>query len=517
MRQNSEVELVIRAGYPSSAIGCFHGIPSITVPLECDDLNYMARPKPQRIRDPIHNLIEFGTDQFEHTMWQVIHCAPFQRLRRIRQLGFSEFVFPGATHTRFAHSIGVFHVARQLMQLISRYLQSNQQQVKEAQAQHALAAALLHDVGHGMFSHAFEKVGKDFGWSMARHEDVSQRLIRESSIGQILDAEFGSGYAGNVADVIAQAIPNNLYGSVVSSQFDADRLDYMQRDRMMAGVQSSGVDPTWLLANLEVAEVRTGADETGTGAVETLVLGPKAAQAAESYVLALFHLYPNVYLHKATRGAEVLFQALMRRIVRLHSGGDAQLVGLPERHPIMRFVTDPGNLDAATALDDTVFWGSLPMLSEAKDLEVRRMASALSGRRLTRCIDVRQRVEADLPQKSGEPRQHHQARVKLVCDEIVGALKEQEADTGEAARILIDQYVRHPYKRFQDSKTPLNQILIRLGDGPPSDMAELSPIIAHAEPFSLCRAYVFRDDTEAESMVKNIVRTKIWENGNGNS
>jgi HD superfamily phosphohydrolase len=138
-----------------------------------------------------------------------------------------------------------------------------------------------------MFSHAFEAVGKEFGWPMARHEEVSQKLIRDSEIGQVLDREFGNGYAGNVADVIAQDIPINLYGSVVSSQFDADRLDYMQRDRMMTGVQSSGVDPTWLLANLEVAEVRTGADETSTGTVETLVLGPKAAQTAESYVLGL--------------------------------------------------------------------------------------------------------------------------------------------------------------------------------------------------------------------------------------
>ncbi len=160
-------------------------------------------------------------------------------------------------------------------------------------------------------------------------------------------------------------------------------LDYMQRDRMMTGVQSSGVDPTWLLANLEVAEVRTGADETNTGTIETLVLGPKAAQTAESYVLALFHLYPNVYLHKATRGAEVLFQALMRRLVSLHKKGEAPKCGLPERHPILRFVAEPANLDRAMALDDAVFWGALPFLEEADDNEVRRLAFALHGRHLT--------------------------------------------------------------------------------------------------------------------------------------
>jgi hypothetical protein len=146
-------------------------------------------------------------------------------------------------------SIGVFHTARQLMQVIRRYVSANQQQFRDHQAQYALTAALLHDVGHGMFSHAFEAVGKEFNWPMARHEEVSQRLIRDSEISAVLDAEFGRGYAGNVADIIAQGIPNDLYGSVVSSQFDADRLDYMQRDRLMTGIQSSGVDPTWLLAN----------------------------------------------------------------------------------------------------------------------------------------------------------------------------------------------------------------------------------------------------------------------------
>lgn len=468
----------------------------------------MARPKPQRIRDPVHNLIEFGTDDFEETLWKVVQTAPFQRLRRIRQLGFSEFVFPGATHTRFAHSLGVFHTARQLMHIIRRYVNSHQQQFRDHQSQHALAAALLHDVGHGMFSHAFESVGKEFNWPMAKHEDVSQSLIRTGEIAEALEAGLGRGYAQNVADIIAQSTPSSIYGSVVSSQFDADRLDYMQRDRLMTGVQSSGVDPTWLLANLEVAEVPTGADETGTGSVETLVLGPKAAQTAESYVLALFHLYPNVYLHKTTRGAEVVFQALIRRLVHLHLGDQVNDSGLDARNPIIKFISEPNNLDRAAALDDTVFWGSLPLLREAEDPEIRKLAICLGERRLTRCIDLRHRVDAELPVRSGEKREQRLARVTVVCNLVVKALREQDRSQ---KRFLVDQYVRHPYKRFQDSKSPLNQILIRLGDGAPQDMADLSPTIAYAEPFNLCRIYVFRDDADAESVIENIVRTNARE------
>ncbi|AJC81582.1 metal-dependent phosphohydrolase protein [Rhizobium etli bv. phaseoli str. IE4803] len=472
----------------------------------------MVKPKPQRIRDPVHNLIEFNSGHFENTLWKVIQTSPFQRLRRIKQLGFSEFVFPGATHTRFAHSLGVFHTSRLLMGVIRKYIDSHQQQYREPQANHALTAALLHDVGHGMFSHAFESIGKEFGWPMAKHEEVSQRLIREGEIAELLDKEFGKGYAGNVADIIAQGIPDNLYGSVVSSQFDADRLDYMQRDRLMTGVQSSGVDLTWLLANLEVAEVPTGADETSTGSVETLVLGPKAVQAAESYVLGLFHLYPNVYLHKTTRGAEVLFQALMRRIVSLHTDGLAEKTGLPPRHAILKFISEPAVLDRALLLDDTVFWGALPLLLDSEDEEVRRLALALRDRRVSSCIDLRTLVEANLPAKNGERRDQRNARIKVVCDEVVGDIKKiNEESPGKPARFLVDQYVRNPYKRFQDSKTPLNQILIRLSPDKVTDMAELSPVIAHAEPFSLSRVYTFRDDTEAYGVIENIMRTKLEE------
>lgn len=314
--------------------------------------------KPQRIRDPVHNLIEFDTGQFENTLWRVIQTPSFQRLRRIRQLGFSEFVFPGAVHTRFAHSIGVFHTARSLMSIIKRHVEAaGNRRYGDHQARVAIAAALLHDVGHGMFSHAFEPVGKALNLPSAQHEHVSQLLVRSGDIADELNRELGSGFANDVALLIARKEPGNLYDAVVSSQFDADRLDYMQRDRLMTGVQSSGVDPTWLLANLEIASVSTGSDNDASGEVETLVLEPKAARTAESYVLSLFHLYPNVYLHKTTRGAEMLFGALMVRMLRLCRDGHGASIGLAANHPLRRFAEDPEQPCRALALDDAVFWG----------------------------------------------------------------------------------------------------------------------------------------------------------------
>lgn len=118
----------------------------------------------QRIRDPIHSLIEFDDGDLEPILWQAIQTRPFQRLRRVKQLGFSDYVYPGASHSRFSHSVRVFHTARQLVGVI----QSKSGTPMRAKSDTALAAALLHDIGHGPFSHAFESVGKQLGLKMAQ-------------------------------------------------------------------------------------------------------------------------------------------------------------------------------------------------------------------------------------------------------------------------------------------------------------------------------------------------------------
>ncbi len=471
----------------------------------------MTSPRPQRIRDPIHNLIEFGTEQFEHTMWQVIQTLPFQRLRRIRQLGFSEFVFPGATHTRFAHSIGVFHVARQLMSVIERQIRSSgHRQFLDYQAHVALAAALVHDVGHGMFSHAFEEIGGKLHLPLAHHETVSERLIRDSEITQAM-RPLGSGFANDVADVFKGGHPGNLYDSVVSSQFDADRLDYMQRDRLMTGVESSRIDATWLLANLEVASVSTGADTEAAGKIETLVLGPKAFQVAEGYILSLFQLYPNVYFHKATRAAEKVFTALMLHLIPMVRNGQSKLTGLAAGHPICRFAKEPNKLAHAIALDDAVFWGAVPQMMDAMDSVIAGLSRRLWHRDLPKCIDIRMRLEHELP---AEPnalpalRNVRNAQIQQRCQLIVAALEAwSAARPASASPVLIDQVRRAPYKKFQDSRSLLNQILIRQGMNDPVDMAEISPVVASAETFEVCRAYVFEGDSESKAMVENIIGT----------
>lgn len=473
--------------------------------------------KPQRIRDPLHNLVEFGTSQFESVLWRVIQTRPFQRLRRIKQLGFSEFVYPGATHTRFAHCVGVFHTARHLMQIIERHIRSSGHQFKDHQAQVALAAALVHDLGHGMFSHAFEEVGKALNLPMAQHESVSDVLIRKGEVSDVLTKEMGSGFANDVADVIKQGRPGNLYDAVVSSQFDADRLDYMQRDRLMTGVQNSGIDFRWLMANLEIGEIPVGVDDEAAGKkIETFVLGPKAFYAAETYVLALFQLYPTIYLHKATRAAEKLFSILMLQIVRLVRDGKFDRTGLPATHPMVRFAEEPDSLDHALSLDDTVFWGALPMMATASDELISEIALCLRDRRLPKCIDIRYRLLSEMaPSRTASPTERDEAKKRLerLVASIDDRLKEwATAKSRFVPRILTDRSGRDPYKRFQESKGPLNQIHIRTPDGKILDVAESSSVIASIETFDVFRAYVAEGDSEAKHTVASIVKEELGRN-----
>lgn len=376
--------------------------------------------------------------------------------------------------------------------------------IDEHQRNVALAASLVHDVGHGMFSHSFEEVGKELNLPMARHEQVSEALIRDGEITEIFKG-LGSGFANDVADVLGRREPGNLYESVVSSQFDADRLDYMQRDRLMTGVQSSGIDATWLMSNLEIGSVPVRADNEALDNVYTLVFGSKAFYTAENYVLSLFQLYPNVYLHKTTRAAEKLFSCLIHRVFKLIREGHGGKTGLYENHPIFNFAKNPEKIGNALALDDSVFWGALHMMVNAKDILIQNCAFRLKKRRLPKCIDIGRRVD-EREATDMDPKERLALRFtkKKIMKRIQDIAANRKPDQPQ---IFVDEARRTPYKKFQESRTPLNQILIKHGEDHFEDMANVSRVVESAETFEVCRAYCDIDDEEGRNMIESIIET----------
>ncbi|MGP0057675.1 MAG: HD domain-containing protein [Beijerinckiaceae bacterium] len=456
----------------------------------------------QRIRDPLHDLIEFSSSELERTLWKVVQTRPFQRLRRVKQLGFSDLVYPGASHSRFAHSIGVFHTARQLMAVVRRHVD------QESKEKRALAAALVHDLGHGPFSHAFEEVGTRLGLKLADHENMSDALIRQSEVSMVLN-ELGSGFANDVADIIKKDGIKTVQHAVVSSQFDSDRLDYMRRDRLMTGTQHAAIDFTWLIANLEIGSVAVGVDDTPLGTIETFVLGPKAIHAAEAFVLGLFQLYPTVYFHKATRGAEKIFTELLVRVVTLVREGMTSATGLSANHPLVRFALNPDDIDVALMLDDAVIWGALTQMSEATDPLVAEFSTRLRDRVLYKCHDIRMKVAHVLDPKS----ENTDELIELIdkcCARIGTELAAWVANNCDARpRILIDYDERSPYKSVNESKGPLDRINIRTDSGALVDLKERSSVVAALKTFKLFRAYADGSDADACDTIKRIIEGEI--------
>lgn len=342
----------------------------------------------QRLRDPVHGLIIFEDDT-DKLAWQLIRTPEFQRLRRIKQLGVSDFVFPGATHSRFAHCIGVYHNARKLMQVVRRAVGSRD----EACERVVLLAALLHDIGHGPFSHAFEDAREAIARdrdieAIEKHETFTAKLIRaeDGHIKGILDS-VDAQLADQVAALIEADEPANIYHAVVSSSFDADRLDYLMRDRYMTGTQAGTIDYDWLIDNLATYKIPvTQDDDKQPRYVHTFVFKLKGREAAEDFLLARYRLYTQVYLHKTTRGFQQLLSALFQHI---GAQEDAEALGLDEMHPLWRFLKpDGGHLEDYRHLDDSVVWGAIEHLSRCSDSRACELAERLLRREHLKVLDV---------------------------------------------------------------------------------------------------------------------------------
>ena len=449
--------------------------------------------KDQRIRDPVHGLVVFsGSDEFEQLIWSLINAPEFQRLRRIKQLGFSELVYPGATHTRFSHCVGVFHTAREIVSRLKNLLGENFLQEK---ANVAICAALLHDLGHGPFSHTFEGVEKARGVRKKHEKWTTEIITGETEVGERL-SRYDPEFQKQVAKLLNQEYPADIYSSIVSSQFDADRVDYLRRDKIMTGTEHGGFDWAWLLHNIEVEKITIGGDdETEPTEVDGLILGAKGLKAAEGYLLGRYHLYTQVYMHKVTRGAEKMLEALLMRVAKLMADGDIGKTGLPDNHPLWLYFGGANNntIENYLLLDDTTIWGSLPLMENSEDKIVSELASRLLKRILYKCLDVG--VKAAM--KGSDSKGKFQRRLSNAL---------QNGDFSEAD-VLRDRAPVSAYKfRDYDSPDALTKVTIRLPDGSDSheDVANLSPVVAALSEEKIFRVYA-RNSEVMEKLLK------IWE------
>jgi hypothetical protein len=277
----------------------------------------------------------------------------------------------------------------------------------------------------------------------------------------------------------------------------------------MAGVQSSAIDFAWILANLEVRRVNIGQDEAKLKELETLVVGQKATLAAEAYVLGLFHLYPTVYFHKTTRGAEKLLTALLSRTFQLIIDGSGAKTNLYERHPLVRYIRTPHDLDLFCDLDDTVVWGALPLLAEAEDKCVAELARRLMERRLFKAVDISgilQKRFADIEDEEERDQKRREAEAQIRTRVRESGLLES---SDSSPRVLDDVVQRDPYRTSGGDDAALDMIYAVDRAGSLQELSQLSKVVAALKKFETYRIYFRREDEGVRAALEEILEEQV--------
>jgi hypothetical protein len=331
------------------------------------------------LRDPVHGLISFEADEFS-IVPRLMQADEVQRLRRIRQLGLTSLAYPGADHTRFSHAIGAAHV---MTRFIGRMRQIHgdlpqHQRVTSEQATIAVAAAFLHDLGHGPLSHLFEEALPN-GPS---HEAWTVRLVLDpaSTVHRIL-AESDPALPAHVAEMIVGRHGLAFLSSTVSGTFDVDRCDYLLRDAHFTGVSYGTFDLDWLVRSL-----RFGHAETPDAAPRLAIDGVKGLPAIESFVLARLFMFQQVYFHKASRASEWHFSRILARIRQLLADG-VHIQPMPRGIEALLRDGD-ASLSDYLALDDNVLWSALASWRDAKDGILRDLCQRLYSRKLFKTLEL---------------------------------------------------------------------------------------------------------------------------------
>jgi HD superfamily phosphohydrolase len=453
----------------------------------------MSEPRTQRVRDPVHGLIVFRErNRLDHLAWTLLDTPEFQRLRRIKQLGVSDFVFPSATHTRFAHCIGVFHTARTLVDIIARELPAIDQEPDPRRAEVAVIAALLHDLGHGPFSHTFEGVQKSRGVSK-RHERWTAEIIRhpKGRIRPLLDAHWpAGGFCDAVAGLLEAEDPIDIYHAVVSSAFDADRLDYLRRDRLMTGTGAGAIDFDWLMEQVRVRPIEIEAPDADgkddRALVPTFCLDPKALPAAEQFLLARYTLHEQVYFRKTTRCVEQMIAKLLRAVAR-HAAktGTVRQTGLAVTHPLIRFFSRDGTtLENYLALDDIVVADAIRQLCSAPDPALAGLARRLRDRNLYKTLDLASFGHDEGVQRRGARRIDRDFAAQLGGEQII---KDESAAVSIYTQIGGDDERAHKRLHILDARKG------------PVEITEVSPLIRTLrEPRKFTR-YDFEQDADRDA------------------
>lgn len=405
-------------------------------------------------RDPVHDVMKLRADNKKDTelIFKLIDTVEFQRLRYIRQTGLSYFTYPGAQHSRFEHSLGTAYLARSIAGKIQALIKEKCIQYKKSKAWKTagekikteksliIIASLLHDIGHGPFSHTFEKI---FFNKSITHEDWTREIIlsnstqigallqefdnslndcppKTSKIKESLGNKTNGSLQENIANIISKKYRNKAAKKIISSQLDVDRLDYILRDSKMTGVMYGNFDIKWLINVLAIGMHQPSSSNN----IEVGIDLSKGIVVAEDFIISRYNMYKNVYLHKATVGAEILLTKILQRAkFIIETPGELKIFINDSLARLMRVTKDniQENIKHYIRItDDDIIYHIREWAYTSIDLVLKDLSQRFLERKLFKCISnqrldmsTSRKLRALLEEKYGKNAEYYYAEYSL--------------------------------------------------------------------------------------------------------
>jgi len=440
----------------------------------------MHEPAPQwmTVADPIHGVIRFKRHDANHRLLlDVMNSRAFQRLRRIRQMGMAEFVFPGATHSRFVHSIGAAWLMTKAIQYFQELpetralMQSTYKNTGFSFETILLLSILVHDIGHAPLSHTLEDI-LDLKSQGLIHDTYWNRLIltQDPQLQGIWE-KHGKGLPEAVLDFSSGG---HFLSDLVSSQLDMDRLDYLQRDSHYLGVQYGRVEVERILTNLCIGETPEGK--------QAVAIREEALPAVEHYLFGRYQAY-KMALHALDKASEMLLKKTLERFAWCRD------TGIDPGHPAELLYKLMRNGRALTVdeylmLDDCYLWDKISQWSHAsEDTLLRELANRLLGHDLFKYVEI-----AD----------------GAADKDVLEALETHYRQRGLSFEFGFEQILLQPKPLYQGApvKPP---IWVRSGHTVLKDFKDVSSLPLQAESQQGCRHLLFVWDKESQRFLKTLL------------
>lgn len=378
-------------------------------------------------KDPVHDSIHIR----HQLILDLIDSKEFQRLRRIKQLGTAQYTFHGAEHSRFQHSLGVYELTRKIC---DRFVRNYPEEWDDSERLVTLSAALLHDIGHGPFSHTFEKIFK------TDHEQFSIDIIldKKTEVNQILK-RVSPDFPTQVASVIKGRYPNPQVVQLISSQIDADRMDYLQRDAYFTGVTYGMFDLSRILRVIRPYK-------------DGIAFQYQGMHAVEDYIVSRYQMYMQVYFHPVSRGMEVTLDRLLTRADDLYVFNKLS-PAVPLLEP---FFENKASVNDYLKLDDNILMSIISSWTDSNDFHLSQLAKMFLDRKPLKSIEFNFNNERD-------------QRIALHLQDLVSQAyynQDYYSMTNRSSDISYDYSLKE--------KAPISLIY---PNGEITDLSEASPIV----------------------------------------